>query len=49
MLARQLDGVFWTAVSKLDAYEQVIEKLTSLPILVVVGSELQPEELSAVA
>jgi DNA-binding LacI/PurR family transcriptional regulator len=48
MLAHQVDGVIWTAVSKVDTYEQVIEKLTSLPIPVVVGSELKPEELSAV-
>lgn len=48
MVAHQVDGVIWTAVSKLNTYEQVMDKLTSLPVPVVVGSELKPMGLSAV-
>jgi len=48
MMAQQVDGIIWTAVNKLHNYEQVIEKLTNLPIPVVVGSELKPQGLSAV-
>ena len=48
MLAHQVDGIIWSAVNKLDTYEQVIARLTSLPVPVVVGSELKPQGLSAV-
>ena len=48
MVAEQVAGLLWTAVSKLDNYQEVIEKLINLPIPVVVGAELKPEKLSAV-
>ena len=48
MLAHQVDGIIWTAVNKLDTYEQVFARLTNLTVPVVVGSELQPQGLSAV-
>lgn len=48
MLARQVDGILWTAVNKMDSYQHILEKLISLPVPVVVGSELKPEGLSAV-
>jgi DNA-binding LacI/PurR family transcriptional regulator len=48
MLAHQVDGIIWTAVNKLDSYEQVMTKLADLPVPVVVGAELRPQGLSAV-
>jgi DNA-binding LacI/PurR family transcriptional regulator len=48
MLAQHVDGIIWTAVSKIANYERVIEKLRNLPTPVVVGSELKAEGLSAV-
>ena len=48
MLAHQVDGIIWTAVSKLNRYDQVVDKLTSLPVPVVVGSELKPMGLATI-
>ncbi|MCA9916867.1 MAG: LacI family DNA-binding transcriptional regulator [Anaerolineales bacterium] len=48
MIAQPVDGIIWTAVSKIDTYEQVSAKLRNLPIPVVVGGELKAEGLSAV-
>ena len=48
MMAHQVDGIIWTAVNKLGTFEQVLAQLTELPIPVVVGSELQPQGVSAV-
>lgn len=48
MVAEQVAGILWTAVSRLDNHLAVIEKLTNLPIPVVLGGEMNSENLSAV-